>query len=94
MNYLALSNIKKALFVSLVLLPNLILAQFQTPVTLSAKVEDIVRAGEVANVVVNLSMDDEWWVYALRDQGKGPVASNVSIVSDICLLYTSPSPRD
>ena len=83
MNYLALSNIKKALFVSLVLLPNLILAQFQTPVTLSAKVEDIVRAGEVANVVVNLSMDDEWWVYALRDQGKGPVASNVSIVSDI-----------
>ena len=83
MNYLALSNIKKTLFVSLALFPNLIFAQFQTPVTLSAKVEDIVRAGEVANVVVNLSMDDEWWVYALRDQGKGPVASNVSIVSDI-----------
>ena len=83
MMFLALSNMKKALFLSLALLPSLIFAQFQTPVTLSAKVEDIARAGEVANVVVTISMDDEWWVYALRDQGKGPVASNVSIVSDI-----------
>ena len=85
MMFLALSNMKKALFLSLALLPSLIFAQFQTPVTLSAKVEDIARAGEVANVVVTISMDDEWWVYALRDQGKGPVASNVSIVSDIVL---------
>ena len=83
MMFLALSNMKKTLFLSLALLPSLIFAQFQTPVTLSAKVEDIARAGEVANVVVTISMDDEWWVYALRDQGKGPVASNVSIVSDI-----------
>ena len=83
---------KKELFIALVLSSNLIwaqdslltdLRQFQTPVTLSAKVDDTARSGEVANVVVNASMDAEWWIYALRDQGQGPVASNVSVISDV-----------
>ena len=60
---------KKAFFIALVLSSNFIwaqdsllpdLRQFQTPVTLSAKVDDTARSGEVANVVVNVSMDAEW----------------------------------
>ena len=83
---------KKAFFIALVLSSNFIwaqdsllpdLSQFQTPVTLSAEVDDTARSGEVANVVVNVSMDAEWWIYALRDQGQGPVASNVSVISDV-----------
>ena len=52
-------------------------AQFETPVTLSVVEKEPVRAGEVATIIVNAEMDDEWRIYALRNQGKGPVASNL-----------------
>ena len=54
-------------------------AQFETPVTLSVVEKDPVRAGEVATIIVNAEMDDEWRIYALRNQGKGPVASKVTV---------------
>ena len=75
--------IKKLLFLSLFFTFGFVSAQFESPVTLSAKVDDIARPGEVAEIVVSASMDEEWWIYALRDQGKGPVASNVTVASDI-----------
>ncbi len=75
--------IKKLLFLSLFFTFSFVSAQFESPVTLSAKVNDIARPGEVAEIVVSASMDEEWWIYALRDQGKGPVASNVTVASDI-----------
>ena len=75
--------IKKSLFSLLILSSSFLWGQFESPVSLSAKVDDIARPGEVAEIVVSASMDEEWWIYALRDQGKGPVASNVIVVSDI-----------
>ena len=54
-------------------------AQFETPVTLSVVEKEPVRAGEVATIIVNAEMDDEWRIYALRNQGKGPVASKVTL---------------
>ena len=57
--------------------------QFESPVTLSAKMESIARAGEVANVVVTAKMDSEWKIYALRDQGEGPIATRVTVLGDI-----------
>ena len=54
-------------------------AQFETPVTLSVIEKESVRAGEVATIIVNAEMDDEWRIYALRNQGKGPVASKVTV---------------
>ena len=41
------------------------------------------RSGEVATIIVKAEMDDEWRIYALRNQGKGPVASKVTISGDI-----------
>ena len=75
--------IKKSLFSLLIFSSSFLWGQFESPVSLSAKVDDIARPGEVAEIVVSASMDEEWWIYALRDQGKGPVASNVIVVSDI-----------
>ena len=75
--------IKKSLFSLLIFSSSFLWGQFESPVSLSAKGDDIARPGEVAEIVVSASMDEEWWIYALRDQGKGPVASNVIVVSDI-----------
>ena len=58
-------------------------AQFETPVSLSASLKEDVRSGEVATVIVKAEMDKEWRIYALRDQGKGPVASKVTVSGDI-----------
>ena len=58
-------------------------AQFETPVTLSAIEKEPARAGEVATIVVTAKMDSEWRIYALRDQGKGPVASKVTLSGEI-----------
>ena len=58
-------------------------AQFETPVTLSAIEKEPVRAGEVATIVVTAKMDSEWRIYALRNQGKGPVASKVTLSGEI-----------
>ena len=57
--------------------------QFETPVTITLSQKEDIRPGEVATIIVNLEMDDEWRIYALRNQGKGPVASKVSISGDI-----------
>ncbi len=57
-------------------------AQFESPVTLSAKSENTARAGEVVNIIVTAEMDAEWKVYALRDQGEGPIATRVTVVGE------------
>ena len=57
-------------------------AQFESPVTLSAEAENSARAGEVVNIIVTAEMEAEWKVYALRDQGEGPIASKVTVTGD------------
>jgi len=67
---------KKALFLSILTLTTL-WGQFASPVSLSAKAESAARAGEVVNIIVTARMDAEWKIYALRDQGEGPIATRV-----------------
>ena len=57
--------------------------QFESPVTLSVKAESSVRAGEVMNIIVTAKMDAEWKIYALRDQGEGPIATRVVVTGEI-----------
>lgn len=74
--------IQKNIIIS-ALLSSIAWTQFETPVTITLSQKEDVRPGEVATIIVNLEMDDEWRIYALRNQGKGPVASKVSISGDI-----------
>ena len=67
---------KKTLFLSILTLTTL-WGQFASPVSLSAKAESAARAGEVVNIIVTAKMDAEWKIYALRDQGEGPIATRV-----------------
>ena len=73
----------KKIFITIIFLMSSIWGQFQTPVSLSAKIESIARAGEVAKLVVTAKMDSEWKIYALRDQGEGPIATRVTVLGDI-----------
>ena len=74
--------IQKNIIIS-ALLSSIAWTQFETPVTITLSQKEDIRPGEVATIIVNLEMDDEWRIYALRNQGKGPVASKVSISGDI-----------
>jgi len=73
--------IKMTSILSLLVLTNL-WAQFDSPVTLSAKAENSARAGEVINIIVSADMDAEWKIYALRDQGEGPIATQVVVTGN------------
>ena len=73
----------KQILISVLFLLSPLFSQFQSPVTISAKIESNARAGEVAKVVVTAEMDSEWKIYALRDQGEGPIATRVTVLGDI-----------
>ncbi len=72
----------RTLIGSLLLIPAVILAQFQDPVTLSAKAEDSARAGEVVDITIRAEMDEEWHIYAIYDVPEGPISSRISISGD------------
>ena len=67
---------KKTIFLCILTLTTL-WGQFASPVSLSAKAESAARAGEVVNIIVTAKMDAEWKIYALRNQGEGPIATRV-----------------
>ena len=73
----------KQILISVLFLLSPLFSQYKSPVTLSAKIESNTRAGEVAKVVVIAEMDSEWKIYALRDQGEGPIATRVTVLGDI-----------
>ena len=65
------------------LLLGVIYGQFKTPVTVTAEIAGAVRAGEVAIVTIQATMDDEWHIYALKNVGSGPVATRVNVSGDL-----------
>ena len=73
----------KQKIISIIFFMSLTWAQFESPVSLSAKMEATARAGEVANLIVTASMDSEWKIYALRDQGEGPIATRITVVGEV-----------
>jgi len=77
-----MSNKYKTLLLSIILSTG-IWAQFKTPVTITARSPEAARAGEVALIEVQAVMDDKWHIYALRDIGIGPIASRVSVTSEV-----------
>ena len=64
-------------------LSSILWSQFDTPVSLSVFEKEPMRAGEVASVIVKAEMEPEWRIYALRNQGIGPIASKVTLIGDI-----------
>jgi thiol:disulfide interchange protein len=73
----------KQIFISVIFLLSSLSGQFQSPVSLSAKIDSNARSGEVVKVVITAEMNSEWKIYALRDQGEGPIATRVTILGDI-----------
>ncbi|MBT4150038.1 MAG: DUF255 domain-containing protein [Candidatus Marinimicrobia bacterium] len=73
----------KQIIITLIFFMSSLLGQFQSPVSLSAKIDSNARSGEVVKVVVTAEMDSEWKIYALRDQGEGPIATRVTVLGDI-----------
>lgn len=69
----------KKLF-SLFLLIGTLFAQIN-PVTMSAESTPKVRAGEVAEIVINMTMDDEWHIYSIYKSSveSGPLSTEISV---------------
>ena len=69
----------KKLF-SLFLLIGTLFAQIN-PVTMSAESTPKVRAGEVAEIVINMTMDDEWHIYSIYKSSveSGPLPTEISV---------------
>ena len=69
----------KKLF-SLFLLIGTLFAQIN-PVTISAESIPKVRAGEVAEIVINMTMDDEWHIYSIYKSSveSGPLPTEISV---------------
>ena len=69
----------KKLF-SLFLLIGILFAQIN-PVTVSAESTPKVRAGEVAEIVINMTMDDEWHIYSIYKSSveSGPLPTEISV---------------
>ena len=51
------------------------------PVTMSVESTPKVRAGEVAEIVISMNMDDEWHIYSIfkTSVGAGPLSTEVSV---------------
>lgn len=57
--------------------------QFTDPVTVTARVEENPRAGEVVSVLITTAMDPEWHIYAVRNVSGGPIPSRFDVRGDI-----------
>ena len=57
--------------------------KIKTTVTVTAEIVGAVRAGEVTIVTIQAAMDDEWHIYALKNAGKGPIATRVNVSGDL-----------
>ncbi|SVC87796.1 uncharacterized protein METZ01_LOCUS340650, partial [marine metagenome] len=69
------------LFVLPVLFSWLLGQSIQNPVSISAAVDGQPRAGEVVQVRVNATMDEEWHIYSIYKtiEGTGPLQTEISI---------------
>ena len=51
----------------------------ENPVTISASVGSIARAGEVVPVKISAAMDEEWHIYSIYKISEGPLPSEISV---------------
>ena len=64
------------------LISNLLFSQ-ANPVNFSSKINYPVRAGEVVEIEILASMEDEWKIYSLHKITEGPLPTEISISGDI-----------
>ena len=61
---------------------NLLFSQ-ANPVNFSSKINYPVRAGEVVEIEILASMEDEWKIYSVHKITEGPLPTEISISGDI-----------
>ena len=71
-----------SLIFALLFIPSMVIGQFENPVDVSAAVAQSARSGEVVDIMVDLTMDDEWHVYSVHDTVDGPLPTEISVSGD------------
>ena len=61
---------------------NVILSQ-SDPVSLSSNIGSVARAGEVVNIEILASMEDQWHIYSVHKITEGPFPTEISISGDV-----------
>ena len=61
---------------------NVILSQ-SNPVSFSSNIGSIARAGEVINIEILASMEDQWHIYSVHKITEGPLPTEISISGDV-----------
>ena len=76
-------SINKLLIGIFLFLTTLLFGQFEDRVSVSASVRENVRAGEVIEVQVILSIDRGWHIYGMEEIENGPIPTSVQIVGEV-----------
>ena len=53
------------------------------PVSFSSKIGSVARAGEVVNIEILASMEDQWHIYSVHKITEGPFPTEISISGDV-----------
>ncbi|MBT6940538.1 MAG: thioredoxin fold domain-containing protein [Candidatus Marinimicrobia bacterium] len=53
--------------------------QIQNPVTITATINDIARAGEIVKMDITLHAEDEWHIYSIYESAEGPLQTAIEI---------------
>ena len=61
---------------------NVILSQ-SDPVIFSSNIGSVARAGEVVNIEILASMEDQWHIYSVHKITEGPFPTEISISGDV-----------
>ena len=61
---------------------NVILSQ-SDPVSFSSNIGSVARAGEVVNIEILASMEDQWHIYSIHKITEGPFPTEISISGDV-----------
>ena len=75
-------NTRIKIFTLFLICANLLLGQFSDPVTVSASVNDTIRAGEIVNVDLAFTIDRGWHIYGTEEIESGPIPTTIEITGD------------
>ena len=70
---------KKILY--LIYIVNIVFGQ-ANPVSISTEKTDIIRAGEIVNIRLTVSMDPGWHIYSIYKLSDGPISTKISANED------------
>ena len=73
---------KNAIHICSIYFFNVILSQ-SDPVSFSSNIGSVARAGEVVNIEILASMEDQWHIYSVHKITEGPFPTEISISGDV-----------